>query len=58
MKATMRLTPDGLTRALRQRMHRMADEIETGYLHERRQRGDDPREPRKTGADDDDVSGD
>ena len=31
MKATMKLTFDGLARALRSRLHQMAEEIETGY---------------------------
>lgn len=55
MKATMKLTLDGLTRALRARMHEMADEIEAGYAR-RREAGDDEKHPR--GTDDDDVSGD
>lgn len=31
MKATMKLTFEGLARALRTRLHQMAEEIETGY---------------------------
>ena len=31
MKVTMKLTLDGLVRALRARVHAMADDIESGY---------------------------
>ena len=31
MKATMRMTMDGLIQALRSRAHQMADRMETGY---------------------------
>ena len=55
MKATMRLTLDGLTRALRARMHEMADEIEAGYAR-RREAGDEEKRP--GGTDDDDIGGD
>lgn len=38
MKTSFRLTLDGLIRALRTRMHQMAEELETGYAAERERR--------------------
>ena len=38
MKTSFRLTLDGLIRALRTRMHQMAEELETGYDAERERR--------------------
>lgn len=55
MKATMKLTLDGLTRALRARLHRMADEIEAGYAL-KRETGEEDKRPR--GMDGDDLGGD
>ncbi len=57
MKATMKLTFDGLARALRSRLHQMAEEIETGY-----RRGGDPipqgrQRLEAIRIEDDDVSG-
>lgn len=40
MKPSLKLTTDGLMRALRTHMHRMADDIEAGYV-ETRERGAD-----------------
>lgn len=55
MKVAMKLTLDGLLRALRMRAHRMADEIETSYAvaRERNLTG-----ARKEGTDGDDLGGD
>lgn len=55
MKVVMKLTLDGLLRALRMRAHRMADEIETSYAaaQERNRTGG-----RKEGADGDEIGGD
>ena len=58
MRATIKLTLDGLTRALRARAHQMADEIESGYARARRENKVPPREGRDTRKDEDDVSGD
>lgn len=62
MRTAVKLTLDGLVRALRVRAHRMADEIEAGYA-ERTERAASGRmaEARRragAGAQDDDVSGD
>lgn len=46
MKLTLKLTLDGLLRALKGRAHRLAEEVEAGRLTEderRRERNDDGR---------------
>lgn len=66
MKTGLRLTLDGLVRALRMRMHRMAEEIETGYAsgRTRREAATSRAQRNRAGgvqgnrAGDDDVSGD
>lgn len=62
MRTAVKLTLDGLVRALRVRAHRMADEIEAGYAErvKRAAPGRMAEAPRRagTGAQDDDISGD
>ena len=58
MKATMAMTLDGLRRALRSRMHQMADEIETGYAALPVQRDTDVMNERGTRAGDNEFGGD
>lgn len=62
MRTAVKLTMDGLVRALRARAHRMADEIEAGYAEpmERAAPGRMIEAQRRAGAgvQGDDVSGD
>lgn len=58
MKASMKLTLDDLLRALRTRMHQMADDIETGYLARRSRQRDRVATGPETGAVDNDIRGD
>lgn len=58
MNTAMTLTLDGLVRALRTRMHRMADEIESGYARPARPVGADLPQTPESRMDDDDVGGD
>ena len=58
MKATLRLTLDGLTRALRTRVDRMAKDIDTGYPRSLPQGEAEAVNTRGIGENDDDVSGD
>lgn len=56
MKTSMKLTFDGLARALRSRLHQMAEDIETGY-----RRAGEPAMPARDraeeiGLDDDEAS--
>ena len=62
MRLATRLTLDGLVRALRAQAHRLGDEIEEGRARRQGRFGAEIRRDRqierRTGANDDDVSGD
>ena len=53
MNVTTKLTLDGLVRALRGRMHKVADEVEAGYYS--RQRKDTLKHSAQSGDDDDGI---
>lgn len=58
MKASMKLTLDDLLRALRTRMHQIADDIETGALARRSRQRDRVATGPETGAVGNDIRGD